>query len=96
MGSLRAFLSMRSVATFVASFPFLTAALSTYDRRSPDGVNYTSIFANGLSAGASIWYPGQAGYNDSTVQRWTHWDEPTFAVTIKPATDQDVQYIVGV
>ena len=83
------------VVSFLASFPFLAAAWSTFDTRSTNGVNYTSIFAPGLSSGASIWYPGQADYNTSTVQRATLFDPPTFAVTIKPAIDADVQYIVS-
>lgn len=86
---------MHSIAAFFASFPFLVAAWSTNDRRSNEGVNYTSIFASGLSSSASIHYPGQADYNTSTVQRATIWDAPTFAVTIKPVTDEDVRYIVG-
>ena len=86
---------MHSVAAFLASFSFLAAARSTYDTRSTDSVNYTSIFDPGLSSGASIYYPGQADYNTSTVQRATIWDPPTFAVTIKPAIDKDVQDIVG-
>lgn len=91
----KAFPTMHSVAVFLASFPFLVAAWSTFDRRSTDGVNYTSVFAPGLSSGASIYFPRQADYNTSTVQRATIWDAPTFAVTIKPANDEDVQYIVG-
>lgn len=85
----------RHAAAFLAAFPLLATAWPTYDARSTNGVNYTSIFASGLSPGASIHFPSQADYNTTTVQRWSTWDEPTFAVTIKPAIDSDVQYIVG-
>lgn len=84
---------MRS-AIFLTGFPFLAGAWSPYDTRSTNGVNYTSIFAPGLSSGASIHYLSQADYNTTTVQRWSTWDEPTFSVTIKPATDEDIQYII--
>ncbi|CAI7668893.1 unnamed protein product [Penicillium manginii] len=84
---------MRHVyAAVLAIFPLLAAARSTSSTRSAN-VNYSRIFG-GLSANASIHYPGQADYNTTTVQRWSTWDEPTFAVTIKPATDEDVQYII--
>lgn len=73
-------------AAFLATSPLLA---------STQGVNYTRIFASGLSSGASIHYPSQADYNTSTVQRASIWDPPTFSVTIKPAIDEDVQYIVG-
>lgn len=88
---------MRScyTATFMAGLPFLATAWPTYDTWSSNGVNYTSIFNSGLSPGASIHFPSQADYNTTTVQRWSTWDEPTFAVTIKPAIGSDVQYIVS-
>ena len=85
---------MHFVAAFLAAFPFLAAAWSTYDRRSTNDLNFTSIFLPGLSSGASILYPAQADYNTSTVQRATIWDPPTFAVTFKPANEKDIQYIV--
>ncbi|KAE8391158.1 hypothetical protein BDV23DRAFT_171897 [Aspergillus alliaceus] len=55
------------------------------------GVNYSKIFGGRLSANASIHYPGQPEYNTTTVQRWSTWAEPTFAVTIKPVTDGDIR-----
>lgn len=85
---------MHFVAAFLAAFPFLAAALSTYHRRSTNDLNFTSILLPGLSSGASILYPAQVDYNTSTVQRATIWDPPTFAVTIKPANEKDIQYVV--
>ena len=85
----------RRAAAFLAAFPFLATAWPIYDTWSTNGVNYTSIFASGLSPGASIHFPTQADYNTTTIQRWSTWDEPTFAVTIKPAIESDIQYLVG-
>ena len=82
-------------AALLTYSPLLAAAWSRFDRRSTGDVNYTSIFAHGLSTGASIHYPTQVDYNTSTIQRYDLWDQPTFAITIKPATDEDVQYIVS-
>jgi len=80
---------MRTLA-FLAGLPFLATAWST----STNAVNYTAIFSSGLSPGASIHFPNQTDYNTTTVQRWSTWEQPTFAVTIKPAIDSDVQYII--
>lgn len=87
--------SMRFIdAVAFAAFPLIASAVSTSGQG--DGqVNYSKIFGGGLSAKASIHYPGQADYNTTTVPRWSTWEEPTFAVTIQPATDKDVQYIVS-
>ncbi|KAF2204952.1 FAD-binding domain-containing protein [Delitschia confertaspora ATCC 74209] len=79
------------LAAFVAGFPLLATAQSLFDARS---TNYTAIFASGLSSGASIHFPNQPDYNTSIVQRYSTWDQPDFFVTIKPATDQDVQYVI--
>ncbi len=78
-----------------ANLALPSSALPSLYEGSNDGVNYTSIFALGLSPGASIHYPSQANFNTSTVQRYSLWEDPTFAVTIKPATERDVQLIVS-
>lgn len=83
-----------SKAFLLAILPSLASAWPTLDYRADSGVNYTGIFASGLSPGASIHYPDQPDYNETTVQRWSTWKPPTFVVTIKPAIDSDVQYIV--
>ncbi|KAL8990177.1 MAG: hypothetical protein Q9169_008190 [Polycauliona sp. 2 TL-2023] len=82
------------IAVFAALAWQSSARPSLYER-SDDGFGYESIFASGLSANASFHYPSQADYNTSTVQRYSYWEDPTFAVTIKPATERDVQLIVG-
>ncbi|EAU36716.1 conserved hypothetical protein [Aspergillus terreus NIH2624] len=84
---------MRSNTVILAALPLVASAASTSGNWG-GGVNYSKIFGGGLSANASIHYPGQPDYNTTTVQRWSTWAEPTFAVTIKPATDEDVQYII--
>jgi hypothetical protein len=83
------------LATALAGLPFLVTAWPAIYDRQDSGVNYTSIFASGLSSGASIHYTSDADYNTTTIQPWSYWAEPTYSVTIKPATDADVQYIVS-
>jgi hypothetical protein len=85
---------MRSNIVILSALPLLASAASTSGSWG-GGVNYSKIFGGGLSTNASIHYPGQSDYNTTTVQRWSTWAEPIFAVTIKPATDEDVQYIVS-
>lgn len=84
-----------TLVAIVTTFTLPAAAWPSLYERQTDGANYTSIFASGLSSGASIHFPSQADFNTSTVQRYSVWEEPTFAVTIKPATDGDVQLIVS-
>ncbi|KAK3995176.1 FAD-binding domain-containing protein [Cladorrhinum sp. PSN332] len=86
----------------LAGFPFLAAALTTGDRRAvargytgPGPVlNITAVFGPGLSSGASIHFPTDSDFNTTTTQRWSNWHSPSFTVTIKPSTEQDVQFIV--
>jgi hypothetical protein len=73
---------------YVASFPIADCDESS-------SKNYTSIFEPCLSSGAQIFYPNQADYNTSVLQRASTWESPTFAVTVKPAMDSDVQCVVS-
>lgn len=57
--------------------------------------NLTATFGLGLSPGAKILLQNDPNAADETTQRYTTWAEPTFNRTIKPATEADVQYIVG-
>ena len=86
-------------AAVFAALPFLASALTTGDRRRgyacPAPVlNVTAVFGPGLSAGASIHFASDPDFNTTTVQRYTPWHQPTFQVTIKPSTPEDVQFIV--
>jgi hypothetical protein len=60
-----------------------------------DTANLTATFGPGLSPGAEIFLPSDPNAANETTQRYTTWAEPTFIGTIKPATEADVQYIVG-
>ncbi|KAK5656801.1 hypothetical protein OQA88_4349 [Cercophora sp. LCS_1] len=82
------------IAAFLAAFPLLATASPAFDLRSQGDVNYTAIFAQGLSPGATLHFPSQPDYNTSVIQRWSTWAEPTFAVTIKPAVVADIQFII--
>lgn len=89
---------MYSVAAFLTVLPLLTTASpawSAFDERSTPVSSYTSLFSHGLSSGTSIHFPSQADYNTSTIPRYSTWDEPTFAATIKPGNVKDLQFIVG-
>ncbi|KAI1196154.1 FAD binding domain protein [Nemania serpens] len=58
--------------------------------------NIPQIFRGHLSSGAEIFLPSDPGYTNATTQRWTVYDEPTYAASIVPATASDVQTIVTI
>ena len=71
------------------------ASQKVYPVTTAGSVNYTALYSPCLSAKASIYYATQPDYNTSVLQRASVWDAPIFAVTIKPATDGDVQCVVS-
>ncbi|RYP83761.1 hypothetical protein DL770_005339 [Monosporascus sp. CRB-9-2] len=60
----------------------------------PRQSNLTSIFAPGLSPGASIHFPADPDYDEEVTPRYSTYVEFFCVVTIKPAIPEDVQYIV--
>lgn len=47
-----------------------------------------------LSSETGFFFPKDANYTSETVQRWNEYDAPSYAVSIKPTTAQDIQSIV--
>lgn len=56
--------------------------------------NLTALFAPVLSTGSSIYLPGDPDYSTEITPRYSGFDEPSYAIAIKPATAEDVQNIV--
>lgn len=50
----------------------------------------------GLSSGAQIFLPSDPNYLQETEQRFTIHDEPTYVVSVKPASFLDVQTLVSI
>ncbi|KAF2172607.1 hypothetical protein M409DRAFT_16570 [Zasmidium cellare ATCC 36951] len=79
---------------WVAAVVPQVAAFPLNDFSEAATTNYSAIYSPCLSKGAHIYYPYQANYNTSVLQRASTWDSPTFAVTVKPACNSDVQCVV--
>ena len=48
-----------------------------------------------LSPEASFYLPSDPNYKMETTQRWTTYSEPSYVISVKPSTEQDVQSIVS-
>jgi hypothetical protein len=69
------------VGLFVLQFLFLVA-------KGQESSALAALYAPSLSPGTEI-IEGEAN------KRWSVWSKPTFALTIRPRTDEDVQNIVS-
>jgi hypothetical protein len=56
----------------------------------------TQTFQRSLSRDAQIFLATDPNYSNSTTQRWTLYEEPTYAAAIIPALASDVQAIVRI
>lgn len=75
----------------------LLAALATLSSALTIQDHYNSITANfqkSLSPGSKIILHSDPNYTNLTVQRWTEYQQPTYAAAIVPALESDVQAIV--
>lgn len=80
---------------WVAAVVPQAAAFPLNDFSEAATTNYSAIYSPCLSSSAHIYYPYQANYNTSVLQRASTWDSPTFAVTVKPACNSDVECVVS-
>lgn len=58
----------------------------------PEVASYLDIH---LSRASDIFLPSDIKYTQETTQRWNQFSSPTYIIAVKPATDVDVQKIVG-
>ena len=58
------------------------------------GSEIASYFRRHLSPEASVYLPSDNNYTLETTQRWNAFSAPMYVVSVKPATDSDVQRIV--
>ena len=69
---------------------------SLVERSSPDLKALLSRPEKKWCSGTQVFYPGQANYEDLTIQRWTTYEAPSYLASVKPACVQDVQTIVSI
>lgn len=58
--------------------------------------NLTALFGPSLSADAQILLPTDTNFTAKLTQRWTDYNAPSYIGAIKPATEADIQNIVGI
>ena len=58
------------------------------------GPEVASYFKKHLSKNSAIYLPSESEYSLETTQRWNAYYAPTYIISVKPATDIDVQKIV--
>ena len=59
------------------------------------GAEVASYFRKHLSNASGIYLPSESNYTLETTQRWNAFSAPTYIVSVKPATDVDIQKIVS-
>lgn len=59
------------------------------------GAEVASYFRKNLSKASDIYLPSGTNYTLETTQRWNAFSAPTYILSVKPATDVDIQKIVS-
>ena len=72
----------------------LTALVFIAAAKALTGPDVAKYFQTHLSQGSEVFLPSQSNYTQETTQRWNAFSAPTYIVSVKPASDRDVQKIV--
>lgn len=75
--------------------PSVVQSILSLTAVSSSTINITALFGPSLSPAAQIVLCSDAHYTEEITQRWTTHGAPSFLGAIKPATEVDVQNIVG-
>ena len=59
------------------------------------GAEVASYFRRHLSEASDVYLPSENKYTLETTQRWNAFSAPTYIISVKPATDLDIQKIVS-
>ena len=70
----------------------LSTSATVFAQTGPEVATY---FKERLSDASTVFLPSESNYTLETTQRWNAFSAPTYIVSVKPATDLDVQKIVG-
>lgn len=73
---------------------FSTLALVIAAANALTGPDIAGYFHTHLSPASEVFLPNQSNYTQETTQRWNAFSAPTYVVSVKPASDGDVQKIV--
>ena len=78
---------------FHSILTFLTVLATAFAQT---GSEIDSYFRTHLSKSSDIYLPSDINYAQETIPRWNAFSAPTYIVSVKPATDHDVQKIVRI
>ena len=81
----------------LCSLAFVSAIPATQYNPRETGPQIAAYFRESLSPGAEVYLPNESNFTQENyiTQRWNVYSEPTYAVAVKPATEGDIQKIVG-
>ena len=79
--------------TFLSIFTFLAILATAFAQT---GSEIDAYFKTHLSKSSDVYLPSDINYAQDTIPRWNAFSAPTYIVSVKPATDQDVQKIVRI
>jgi hypothetical protein len=82
------------VVPLLATLTNLVASAATITPRDDGPADFKAIFEPVLSPGARLYLPGDPDYFNMT-ERWSNLFDPSYIAAIQPATEGDVQNIVG-
>lgn len=74
-----------------SAFTLSTVFAATLAQTGPEIAAY---FKTHLSKAADVYLPSESNYSLETTQRWNANRAPSYVVSVKPASNQDVQEIV--
>ena len=75
----------------MSSFPILLAVVVVAAQTGPEIASY---LRQHLTTTSDVHLPSESNYTSETTQRWNALSAPTYVVSVKPATEFDVQKIV--
>lgn len=53
------------------------------------------FFQDRLSSGSKVYLPSDSNYTQEATQRWNAFSAPSYIVSVKPATEEDIQIIAS-
>ena len=59
------------------------------------GPEIAAYFKDHLSSSSEVYLPSQSNFTEETTQRWNAFSAPTYVVSVKPGSDEDVQKVVS-
>ena len=79
---------MRAALSFFGLLCLIAGSLAQ------SGPEIASYFKTDLSPASAVYLPSESLFTQETTQRWNAFSSPSYVVSVKPTSDEDVQKIV--